>query len=256
MTSASQIQSRNLATAVDEALRTLVHSHQWGGDIFVSLPVFYPSGTAATVRISSNGGRVTVTDGGYAYREIEQIGAEAYFRKSALAVAEEVGATVSKRTLVIYTDFGGLAGAISDMASGSVRIAHKVSARVGAKGEAEIADYLLKRLSEVFGVSQVQSRATLVGPSTREWRIDALVKTQGSTAIFQAVTSHHASVYSTSAMFHDLALLETAPATIAVVRSKAEMGSYLGILAQAGSVLEEGQSDGAYRSAIELSALM
>ena len=50
-------------------------------------------------------------------------------------------------------------------------------------------------------------------------------------------------------MFHDLALGENAPIMVSVVKDRAELGAFLGILAQAGHVIEEGQSDMAYQTA-------
>jgi len=71
----------------------------------------------------------------------------------------------------------------------------------------------------------------------------------GTEALFQAVPNNHLSVYSTAAMFHDVALMEPPPATVAVVKNKDAMGSLFNILAQAGNVIEEAQGDPVYERA-------
>ena len=190
-----------------------------------------------------------MSDGAFAYRESELIGAERQYAKAAANVAEEIGAMIEARSIVFLCDPEDLAGTIAEVATASAKLSHKISAKVGAKGEAEIADHLYARLVAVFGSMRVEPQVTIVGPSTKEWHIDALVRLEDRKAVFQAVTSHHASVYSTSAMFHDLALGENAPIMVSVVKDRAELGAFLGILAQAGHVIEEGQSDMAYQTA-------
>ena len=50
-------------------------------------------------------------------------------------------------------------------------------------------------------------------------------------------------------MFHDLALIEHPFVSVSVVHDKSDMGYFLGILSQAGNVIEEDQSDPVYESA-------
>ena len=70
-------------------------------------------------------------------------------------------------------------------------------------------------------------------------------------AVFQAVGDHANSVYRATAAFHDIASLPDAPTLVSVVRSKAEMGPKLSLLAQASRVIEEGQPDQVYERAVE-----
>ena len=79
--------------------------------------------------------------------------------------------------------------------------------------------------------------------------MSAIVCLSGKSAVFQAVSERAGSVYRTSAAFHDLALLEHPPTLVAVVQSKAALGTKLGLLAQAGRVIEQGQSDDVFRRA-------
>lgn len=235
--------------AAAQAVGQLVSVRAWGDAAFVSLPIFYPSGTAVTVKIEKARDGFRVSDSGLAYREIEQVGAERYFVSNAKVFAEEIDAEADKRSLVLMASPAELAGAMADIASASARMAHKIMAKVGNRGEAEISDHLYERLKVVFGAPRVERAIKIVGPSTKEWEADAIVHLDGRQAVFQAVPNHHASIYSTSAMFHDLALKEHPPVTISVVRNKSELGAFLGILSQAGHVIEEGQADQTYERA-------
>ena len=63
--------------------------------------------------------------------------------------------------------------------------------------------------------------------------------------------SHHSSVYSVATMFHDISLTPKAPQRVAVVRKKAELGPYLGILNHVGQVIELDAANDTYAQLIE-----
>lgn len=242
--------------AVANAIGQLIHSRSWGDSVDLTLPIFYPSGSAVCLNVQQGRpGVFSLTDNGLAYREIEQVGGETFFSKNASALTEETCVWHDTREMLSEASYETLPAAIADLAAASSRLTWKVLAKVSRKGQAEIADYLFERLRHVFGSARVERAATIVGPSTREWHIDAVVHLENKNAIFQAVSNNHMSVYPTAAMFHDLALLDTPPATIAVVKNGQAMGSYFNILAQAGSVIEEHQTDQVYERAAEWTAI-
>jgi len=86
----------------------------------------------------------------------------------------------------------------------------------------------------------VARHAEMVGSSSTKWPISNLIKFPSSArrTVFEPVTKHHASVYSTSTKFHDLALLSDAPGRVAVVHKKSEFGPWLGLLSQAANVID------------------
>jgi hypothetical protein len=85
-----------------------------------------------------------------------------------------------------------------------------------------------------------------VGSSTTEWKFSAILHVEGKMAIFQAVGDHANSIYRVSAAFHDLMQHPEPPTLISVVRNRAGLGAKFGILAQAGRVIEEDQSDAVF----------
>lgn len=111
------------------------------------------------------------------------------------------------------------------------------------RSEAEIEERLYQKLVSVFGKPKVELDATISGASSHKWRVSALVHLDGREMAFEAVSKHHSSVYSSATMFHDLALLDSKPVSIAVVRDKRAMGDYLRILAQAANVIQDDVAD-------------
>jgi hypothetical protein len=239
-----------VAVAVQSAVAQLVRVQTWGGAAFVNLPMFYPNGNPITVKVEQWVGGYRVSDGGLTYRELEQIGAESYFARNAGVYAGEMQGVVWNRSLCIDAAPNELSAAIADVAATVERMASKIMARVSAKGlEAEIASHLWDRLKAIFG-ERAERDVTITGPSTKDWKVDAVVHLDERDAVFRAVSAHHTSVYSASAMFHDLALRDNPPVTTAVVTSKADLGAMFNILAQAGNVIEQGQSDAVFESAV------
>lgn len=240
----------NIYEAVQRAISEMVGVRAWGPTAYVRMPLFYPNGTQISVKVEPGPLGFRVSDGGITYRELEQIGAETLFNRNAKTFAAEIDAVIFKRAIMLDVTEEELGSAIADIADATARIAHKVIANEQGRNEAEIADHLYERLKLVFGTGQVEKDVSIPGPSTKVWDVDAVVQIEGNIALFQAVTKHYASVYSTSAMFHDLALKNHPPVSTSVVRNKPELGAWFNILAQAGNVIEESAANEVYESAI------
>lgn len=233
------------ASAVEAAARSLLLVRHDGETSRVALPIFYPSGAAATVEVLQTGMRFSISDAGLAYREAELIGAENLFNRNASSVAEQFGLDVGKRGFTTAASVDQLAGAMADVASASVQVAHRICERVAQRSEAAITAHLYERLVAVFGAQKVVREAEIAGASSHQWRITALVHVNGKDMAFEAVSNHHSSVYSSATMFHDLSLLERRPVPVAVVKDKAALGAYLSILSQAANVVDETASNAA-----------
>ncbi|HEX8445827.1 MAG TPA: hypothetical protein VF649_04360 [Sphingomonas sp.] len=227
------------AATVEAAARSLLLVRHDGEVSRVALPIFYPSGAAATVEVAQNGPQFLISDAGLAYREAELIGAENLFNRNAAPVAEQFGIDVGKRGFTVSASVDQLAGAMADVAAASVQVAHRICERVAQRSEAAITAHLYERLVAVFGAQKVVPEAEIAGASSHKWRVSALVHVDGKDMAFEAVSNHHSSVYSSATMFHDLSLLERKPVPVAVVKDKASFGAYLSILSQAANVIED-----------------
>lgn len=239
-------QHSSVAEEVEAAVSELVSTWCSGGSSFVNLPLLYPDGSFVTVKLDRSPGGIRVSDNGFAYRELEAIGASRSFARTAATVAEALDLQIDRRSVYTEVPREQLVRAICDVSLASWQIADRVYARVADADEAEIEDYLRDRLAKVFGPALKGTDQKIVGPSTTEWEVSAIVEKGGKRTIFHAVANHANSVFKTSAAFHDLERLEKPPNLVSVVRSKSALGSKFNILAQAGKVIEEEQPDEVY----------
>ena len=231
--------------AVDDAVRDLVCVKRWGDTAYVTLPIIGPDGSSVTVRIVPAAGGFRVDDAGFAYHDLERVGAERSFGKVSTSIADVYGLDVTKRSLLATVTQEELSRAICDVGIASWTVTNKVYERI-SHDETEIEEFLKPRLEKIFGANKIDSANKITGSSTREWEVSAIVHLDSRTAIFQAVGMHSNSVFRTSAAFHDLRVLPNAPTLISVVKDRAGMGTNLSILAQAGRVIQGDQPDEVY----------
>ena len=216
---------------------------------FMNLPMLYPSGSYATVRITYAPGGIRVSDAGFAYREVESFGAGRSFAKTARAEAEKAHLHVGKRS--IYVDVPGeeVERAILDVSAASCSVAQDIISRVSYDEEDNIEDILHERLDRIFPRA-VEYERDVKGASSTDWKVTAIANSDDGKAIFQTVLNFPNAVYRASTAFHDIGALEYPPRLISVVSKKADMGKRYSILAQAGRVIEVSQSDDTYRRAV------
>jgi len=237
------VKELSVREAAEMAARDLITVKHWGGSSFLNLPLIYPDGSFVTVKLDRVPSGFRVSDNGFAYREAECLGVQRSFPKTAGSVAEAEGLTVNRRA--IYTDVTaeGLSRAICDIATASWLVADRIIGNISEEAEAEIEEHLSDRLVNIFGSARVKSVPKLIGASTSEWEVSAIVEMTDHRTVFQAVANHANSVFRVSTAFRDLAALDRPPKLVAVVHDKATFGPKLNLLAQEGRVIEDKQSD-------------
>ena len=238
----------DVRAAVEKAARELVSVRHWGRASFISVPPFGPDGSPITVRVTHDIAGFRVDDAGFTYRDLKRLGIERSFAKTAAAIAEREDVMVEDNALQTVAGPDELARAISDVGIASWNILDKIHAKLSEADEAEMQEELRERLTTIFG--GLDDQRIIPGVSTTPWNVSAILHVDGKLAVFQAVGDHANSIYRVSAAFHDLASLPDEPMLVSVVRSKAALGAKLGILAQAGRVIEESQPDQVYRRAV------
>jgi hypothetical protein len=110
---------------------------------------------------------------------------------------------------------------------------------VQERKHADATERLFQRLVRVFPEKQVKKDVRVVGHSNTEWNVATVVQMESHGTIFEPVTTHHNSVFAVATKFHDIALMDEPLGRIAVVKNKAEMDTYLAVLAQAGNIIED-----------------
>lgn len=243
------IPNRGMTAAVEAAMEDLIRVKRWGDKVFVNLPLIFPGGSLATVRVAPAPGGYRIDDGGFAFREIESIGAERSFNRTAAKIVERDDLGLNRRVIFVNATEDELGRAICDVALASHAIAEQIYRKAEEQEEGEIEDYLHERLVRIFGESKVEESKSIKGSSTNPWDVSAILHVNSHTTVFQAVGAHANSVYRASTAFHDLADLPSPPRLVAVVKDKAALGPRLSLLSQAGRVIQSDQPDEVYMRA-------
>jgi hypothetical protein len=250
MTVPRELNDRDLRAAVEAAAHGMVDVRHLGDASFVSLPLHGPDGAPVTVHITRGITRFRLDDGGATHRALERLGLGRSFSSAASRVLTRGDLSVTGNMIIGYADEDDLDRAIVDVGMAAWSVLDRVYRNIDGEAEEELELTLRQRLTAIFGPSSLGDCRKIAGASCTEWEVSAVLRVGDQLAVFQAVSEHANSVYRASAAFHDLASLPAAPSLVAVVKSKEELGSRLGILSQIAHVIEEAQPDEAYRRAV------
>lgn len=232
----------------DRIASDLVRVKHTGISSYINLPLVYPSGSNVTVKIDAVEQGVRVSDAGFCFREIERLGGERSFKRTANTFAHEAQVEVGNRTVFVDVPPEQAASAVSDVGLVSWRTAEKICTRLLSDNEDEVADILRQRLDAVFGHNRVKSGKEIAGSSSWKWKVSAIVNTGDSFAIFQAISPSGQSINKASTAFFDFAGLDAPPKMIGVVADKKSFGPRLGIISRVGAmILEAGETNESYR---------
>jgi len=238
-----------IADVVDETLRRIASAEHFSQGSLAKLPLLYPSGASVVVQITEVQDRCFVTDMGLGFQEAEMIGATRQYVGFAESLAASAGVKYDGRSVFIAeVPRDRLAGAMITIANCSQQAANLAAMKIAEKTDSDAKEELFERLRIIFPDESVEKDAPIVGASSHKWKVSVLVAGKQGQAIFEAVTQHHVSIVSAAAKFGDIARLETPPPRIAVVRNKAALGDYLGVIAPAASsVIEFAAANDTYR---------
>ncbi len=240
--------SPDLGQIATEIGRGLASTEIFGGRAYIRTPMLLPSGSSLVIVVEQeNAERFRITDLGQGHDEAETLGFGRMYRRQAEEVARLQGLVATHGTLWL-SDLGRdeLLGATMALASGVLRAVERAIVRAGDRRPQNAADRLLTRLHRLFPNRQVRGDVEVRGVSTHAWQVDAAVETERGLALFDVVSPAPVSVAFAVAKFHDIALLENAPARIVVVRRKDAFGDLLPVVAQAAKVVQEDASDETY----------
>lgn len=245
----SLAQTRLTASAVAHAaLPELARVKNWGESSFINLPLIYPSGSAVTVKVDLVSGGIRISDNGFAFQELESIGAERSFPRVARSFADAEELLVGKRLIYVDVAPDQVVRAICDVAMASWRVADQVYRKSATEEQEELEEQLRRRLPLIFADRFDPKQQRIRGSSGTEWPVSALVKTGANVVVFNAVANHPLAINTATTSFLDLSNLEQPPGLVAVVRKKPDLGSRLLLLSEGGGrVIEEAQPDADYQ---------
>lgn len=232
--------SNSLRGVVEAAARDLVSVAHRERASFVSTPLLYPSGANVVVSVRAEGDGETyfVSDFGAGHTEADMMGASSVYSRHARAIASNAGIGFDEHSLfVIRVRSSQLAGAISSVANCSYEAVSVAAFRLAERKSSEDAEVLYERLVKIFTPKLVTRNVDILGASHTPWKVASIVRRESKVTIFEPVSKHHSSIVTAATKFHDIALLDNPPNCVAVVRSKDELGTYLGVLSQSANVV-------------------
>jgi hypothetical protein len=163
--------SQDIRLGIRQALDDLVSIREVRGSHLVSIPLIYPDGSFVTVRVEPWEGGVRVTDAGFAFREIDDVGRARSFRRVAGGYAEAADVVVVGHSISVTVQLDQIERAICDVAVTSWKVADKICSAAFDEDEEELADDLSARLVRIFGEPAVGVWKTIIGRSTNEWPV-------------------------------------------------------------------------------------
>ena len=244
--------SRERYIAVIETVaRELVKIDHRHDGTFITMPLIYPSGANVLVRVDEAGvDQYFVSDYGLGYSECDMMGATPQFKRHAPQIAANAGVGFDTQAFfVTKVARDQLVGASTAIANCSLEAVSTAALKLSEKRFADETEDLYRRLVSIFTHNNVAKDVPFTGASQTQWHVANVVRfpTSGGTedhkTIFEPVTKHHASIATAVTKFHDIARLDSPPRRVAVVRKKAEFGTYLSVLAQAADVVGRDVSD-------------
>ncbi|MCA1935172.1 MAG: hypothetical protein LDL37_06950 [Asticcacaulis sp.] len=238
----------DITQQVYTAVSKLISVYADGGAVVVSVPVSYPSGSFAAIRINNSGeGVISVSDGAVGLQEAITASAGDFYPGCAKAASEWYGIDYDGADLhLVNIDISRVAGAVSAVANASVMAASRaISKAMDAKERSKNWE-LFGIVSQVFGAQNVAKTADISGKDA-DWEVHNLVQFEHNKAVFEFVNKHPNSLASTYMKYSDISKSEDPPALVSVVSAIETIGVKGGMLSDVSSIIELRSEPNLYR---------
>ena len=232
--------------AIEVAAQQLVTMDHRDSVSYIKVPLIFPSGSTVVVRVADAHPHFFISDHGAGHEEADMMGAATIYTRYGRSVADRAGISFDHYAFfMMKASRDQLPGAIVTVANCALETVTIAVYKLDERKRQNDADALYKRLLRVFQPRRVgvAKDATVTGRSNTKWHISALVEGAPRKTLFEPVSNHHASIFAASTKFHDIAGVDQPPGRVAVVHKKAELDTYLTVLAQNANVIESGVSD-------------
>lgn len=178
----------------------------------ITTPVLAYGHTFVSVRMVSHGNSVMVSDGGFARREVELIGGDAYFANNAHRVAQRYGINCDGDlffSIEGHDAIDEITTAVAAVANAAKDTIETIAERLADREVAGVREQLFATLRQSFGRQPVMtgSRAKLSGASG-DWDFDAVVDLPSRRMGVIVVTPFHNSVTTAFSKFSDVRMLD------------------------------------------------
>ena len=212
----------NLKSVAEFVGRALVDVDIRGGSAFISVPLLYPSGSHAVIRIDGTGDRWFVSDDGHGAFEAEIMGGLTTFKRLAGSIGSRSGVEFDERCFfVLEVDRDSLPGAVITVSNVSKQAVERTAFVLEERRVAVSRDMFEQRLSQTFGASKIAHNVPIIGASGKEWDVDVSVTGDDSVQrVFEFVTPRPASIAAAVMKFTDIRGRANSPKTAAVLSDR------------------------------------
>jgi hypothetical protein len=238
---------------VRAAVSQLVTHTFESGAAYVTTPLIYASGGCVVVRVEMAADGYLVTDFGAGYEEAQHLNGGQIYRKIASAVAEACGVGFdSFAFFALKVGHSQLSGAIATVANCTQEAVSRTSEKLSEAKSSDESAILYERLSQVFEAKYIAKNVEFLGVSNNTWQVSSLVTIDGRKVAFEPVLPSLRSVASVSLKFGDIASIDNAPGTVAVVSQKRAFGTRLSLLSRNARVVEKSASDDVFQRLLDV----
>lgn len=229
-----------IVDVVEQAMCEIVSAAHRVEGSYVRLPILFPSGSDVVIRVSGGPDRFFVTDFGLGYSEAELMGASSIYLRQAKQVSKNSGVEFDQNAFFsLEVPRDRLPGAIVTVANCCSEAVSLTAFKSAERAVNVGSELLVHKLTEAFGARYVHRQSKLLGASHHEWQFAALVDVEGKRNVFEFSTKHPNSIATVSMKMDDLARVSGSPGRFVMVHSKAELGTYLGVLAHSANVIQD-----------------
>lgn len=225
-----------------------------GQRILADTAVMLATGSYVVVAVERTAAsRWLCSDLGLTHAEASFLGFASSYERHLRETADELGLALHAPNWALAAIVEAeqqLAGAIACVANGARRAFDRAFEARAVRPDTRRIERLAEKLRRLVHGIEIEPSVEIVGASNHRWHVDARIRRDGRQLLLELVTPHPNSVAATVTKFHDIARLPDAPGRIAVVPNREAMGTLLGVLSQAASVVEETAPDTAWRRAL------
>lgn len=242
--------TRNLLRQIEDSMLAVSNIRDRDGQVILSVPVQYPSGSLAAVEVSGGSENVWVSDQGFGFFEAEMLGADDRYPQTAKIEAQMRGVKFDGRSVfAIKVPISQVAAAIIAVANASVASAVEAVRAERDHVISEQNQFIFEKVKSAFPSADVIKLMDVSGARS-PWRVHNVVRIADKIAIFEPVVMHPTSISAKYLMFSDLAAKHVGKLN-AVVSDPSSMKPKGQMLRDVASVIGVDADISAYQRAFE-----
>ncbi|GHE82054.1 hypothetical protein GCM10019059_44750 [Camelimonas fluminis] len=217
------IRSASMRDLLEEIAAELITTNVENDEGYLSLPLLYPGGAGAVVRVRRDNDGYIVTDGGDGYREAEHLGGESAYSRIAPVIAAQHGVGFDGFSMFsTRVEREWLANTVLFTGAASKSAVDRTAERLTEERQKKAKSTFKDRITEAFGKA-ASFDVEIRGASLRTYKFDARIQRGDHISIFELVMPHAASVNNAFVKLHDISRLDADLTASVMLANRAKM---------------------------------